>query len=108
MAGSIGEGSSGRIHPIYSEHKNTRCRLAYRGGAPRMHPSVYRRSSVIGGGVYKQRVNSMRGPALRVLGYARVSTEEQARGGFSLEAQEAKIRGYCELYELDLVRIERD
>jgi DNA invertase Pin-like site-specific DNA recombinase len=31
-------------------------------------------------------------PTLRVIGYVRVSTEEQATGGFSLDAQEAKIR----------------
>jgi DNA invertase Pin-like site-specific DNA recombinase len=42
---------------------------------------------------------------MRVIGYARVSTEEQAAGGFSLEAQEAKIRGYCGLYDLELVEI---
>ena len=45
---------------------------------------------------------------LRVIGYVRVSTEEQASGGFSLEAQEAKIRGYCDLYELELLRIVSD
>src|SRR4051812_8098381 len=45
---------------------------------------------------------------IEVIGYIRVSTEEQASGGFSLEAQEKKIRGYCELYDLDLVRIESD
>jgi DNA invertase Pin-like site-specific DNA recombinase len=45
---------------------------------------------------------------LRVIGYTRVSTEEQASGGFSLDAQAAKIRAYCELYELELARIESD
>jgi DNA invertase Pin-like site-specific DNA recombinase len=45
---------------------------------------------------------------LRVVGYTRVSTEEQATGGFSLDAQATKIRQYCELYELDLMRIEPD
>jgi DNA invertase Pin-like site-specific DNA recombinase len=45
---------------------------------------------------------------LRVVGYTRVSTEEQAVGGFGLDAQEAKIRGYCGLYDLDLVRIHSD
>lgn len=44
----------------------------------------------------------------RVIGYTRVSTEEQARGGLSLEAQEGKIRSYCELYELDLLRVIAD
>ena len=33
-------------------------------------------------------------PTLRVIGYVRVSTEELATGGFSLDAQEAKMRGY--------------
>jgi DNA invertase Pin-like site-specific DNA recombinase len=45
---------------------------------------------------------------MRVIGYARVSTEEQAAGGFSLEAQEAKIRGYCGAYDLELVEIISD
>lgn len=45
---------------------------------------------------------------LRVIGYTRVSTEEQATGGFSLDAQAGKIRAYCELYELELLRIEPD
>ena len=45
---------------------------------------------------------------LKVIGYTRVSTEEQASGGYSLEAQAAKIRGYCELYELDLIAIVED
>jgi site-specific DNA recombinase len=44
----------------------------------------------------------------RVIGYTRVSTEEQASGGLGLEAQEAKIRAYCDLYELDLLRIHSD
>ena len=45
---------------------------------------------------------------LRVIGYVRVSTEEQAHDGSSLINQEERIRAYCELYGLDLVRIERD
>jgi site-specific DNA recombinase len=45
---------------------------------------------------------------VKVIGYTRVSTEEQASGGLGLEAQEAKIRQYCELYELELVRIISD
>jgi site-specific DNA recombinase len=43
-----------------------------------------------------------------VIGYLRVSTEEQANDGLSLTLQEHKVRGYCELYGLDLVRIETD
>ena len=41
-------------------------------------------------------------------GYIRVSLEEQAAHGFSLEAQEKKIRGYCDLYDLNLLHIHCD
>jgi len=40
--------------------------------------------------------------ARKALGYARVSTEEQAKEGVSLHAQEEHIRRYCELYGLYL------
>ena len=36
------------------------------------------------------------------LGYARVSTDEQAREGVSLDAQRSRIRAYCEAKELAL------
>lgn len=49
-----------------------------------------------------------RDTATRVAGYVRVSTEEQARGGSSMDAQELKIRAYCALYELELIDIIRD
>jgi site-specific DNA recombinase len=45
---------------------------------------------------------------IRVDGYIRVSTEEQSTEGVSLPLQEDKIRDYCKLYGLDLVKIERD
>ena len=44
----------------------------------------------------------------KAVGYVRVSTEEQSAEGASLEAQEAKIRAYCDLHEIELVGIERD
>ena len=44
----------------------------------------------------------------RVIGYLRVSTDEQAQEGVSLAVQEAKVRAYCDLYELDLIGIEVD
>jgi len=46
--------------------------------------------------------------ALKVAGYLRVSTDEQAREGLSLDAQEARIRGYCVARGWQLVRLERD
>jgi site-specific DNA recombinase len=45
---------------------------------------------------------------MQVVGYVRVSTDKQAERGMSLEAQEAKLRQYAALYELELVAIEVD
>lgn len=42
---------------------------------------------------------------MRVVGYIRVSTEEQATGGVSLAAQRARIEAYAQLYEIELVEI---
>ena len=44
----------------------------------------------------------------KVVGYVRVSTEEQAKEGVSLDAQEAKIRQYAELFDLGEVEIISD
>jgi DNA invertase Pin-like site-specific DNA recombinase len=46
--------------------------------------------------------------ASRAVGYVRVSTEGQAADGVSLEAQEAKIKAYCDLNGLELVRVHVD
>jgi len=43
--------------------------------------------------------------AMRVVGYVRVSTEEQVSGGVSLAAQREKLTGYSTLYELELVEV---
>ena len=40
---------------------------------------------------------------MRALGYCRVSTDEQAREGVSLDAQRSRIRAYCQAKELELV-----
>lgn len=45
---------------------------------------------------------------MKVIGYIRVSTEDQAESGVSLEAQRAKLEGYAALYDLDLVAIVED
>ncbi len=44
----------------------------------------------------------------RVIAYLRVSTDEQATGGVSLDAQRAKVAAYCSLYEIQLVGVEVD
>ena len=43
-----------------------------------------------------------------VVGYRRVSTEEQANDGGSMESQGTKIRLYCDLHDLRLLRIVDD
>ena len=43
-----------------------------------------------------------------VIGYIRVSTDEQAQGGVSLAAQRAKLEAYCGLYDLNLVEVVED
>ncbi len=45
---------------------------------------------------------------MRAVGYIRVSSDEQATEGVSLDAQRAKVAGYAALYELDLLAIEVD
>lgn len=45
---------------------------------------------------------------MKAVGYARVSTEEQVKEGVSLDNQEAKIRTYADLKDLELVGIIKD
>lgn len=42
---------------------------------------------------------------MKAVGYVRVSTEEQAREGISLAAQQAKIKAYAEIHDLELVDV---
>ena len=42
---------------------------------------------------------------MKTIAYVRVSTEDQATSGQSLEAQRAKLEAYCDLYDLDLVEV---
>src|SRR5262245_57091471 len=44
----------------------------------------------------------------RAVAYVRVSTEEQAREGVSLDAQEARLRAYCAAAGLELVTLVRE
>ncbi len=45
---------------------------------------------------------------MRVIGYVRVSTEEQSTKGVSLDAQKAKLEAYAALYDLELVDVVSD
>ena len=45
---------------------------------------------------------------IKAIGYIRVSTDEQAKEGFSLENQEQKIRDYCKLKDFEIVEIIQD
>ncbi|CAB5079322.1 hypothetical protein D3OALGA1CA_2404 [Olavius algarvensis associated proteobacterium Delta 3] len=45
---------------------------------------------------------------MKAIGYIRVSTDEQAKEGVSLENQKSKIIAYCELKDLDLLEIIED
>ena len=45
---------------------------------------------------------------MKAIGYVRVSTDEQAREGVSLDNQKAKIQAYCDLKDFDLVEIIED
>lgn len=46
--------------------------------------------------------------AQRVIGYRRVSHQDQCEEGVSLDAQQARIEAYAKLHNLDLVGIETD
>lgn len=50
----------------------------------------------------------LNGLTRKAVGYIRVSTDEQARGGVSLKAQEEKLRAYCTLAGLELIRVIRE
>jgi len=45
---------------------------------------------------------------MSTVGYVRVSTEDQAKEGVSLENQKSKIKAYCELKDLELLEIVED
>ena len=45
---------------------------------------------------------------MKAIGYIRVSTEEQAKEGISLDNQEAKIKAYCESQDWQLIKLFSD
>ena len=50
-------------------------------------------------------MTQVRQMAISAIGYVRVSTEEQAKEGISIDAQSEKLRQYADLHEIDLVDI---
>src|SRR6266852_3864763 len=44
-------------------------------------------------------------PPTRAVGYVRVSTDQQAEHGISLESQQERLTAYVKLYELQLVDV---
>jgi len=51
---------------------------------------------------------SLKGGNMKAMGYVRVSTDEQAREGISLENQKARIAAYCEYRGFTLTGIIED
>ena len=49
-----------------------------------------------------------RSARMRLVGYLRVSTEEQAREGVSLDAQQDRLRAYAKAHDAELVALDRD
>jgi site-specific DNA recombinase len=45
---------------------------------------------------------------MKVIGYVRVSTEEQSQQGVSLSNQEQKIRAYCTAKDWEMITVIRD
>jgi len=45
---------------------------------------------------------------MKVILYARVSTDEQAANGQSMDAQQDKLQGYADVYDLDVVEVITD
>ncbi len=56
----------------------------------------------------KSRVKGRIAAQRKIIGYVRVSTEDQAREGVSLAAQEARLRAFCEATGRDLDEIVTD
>ena len=55
--------------------------------------------------LYEHIRNYQGGYYMKVVGYVRVSTEEQAKSGLGRDAQIKKIKAYCDLYDLELIDI---
>ncbi len=50
-----------------------------------------------------RRASRTRPQRMRVVGYVRVSTEQQAQEGVSLEAQRTRLKAYCVSQDLELI-----
>ena len=45
---------------------------------------------------------------MKVVGYCRVSTEEQVESGLGMDSQKSKIEAYCKMKDFDLVAVFQD
>ena len=70
-----------------------------------LHPNVNKRFDNVN---LWDTFDAMTSGRTKVVGYVRVSTEHQADGGVSLEAQRAKLEAYALALDLDLVAIVED
>ena len=52
--------------------------------------------------------DALESPPPKLIGYSRVSTEEQSSNGVSLDAQSDRIAAYCKAQGFELVRVEVD
>lgn len=81
------------------------CSLRWNTGTPSFqNPCRISRNSVDG----REYLCTMSTMKTRAIGYVRVSTEEQAAEGVSLEAQRAKLAAYAMLQDLELVDVLAD
>jgi site-specific DNA recombinase len=53
-------------------------------------------------------LNTAKTDTIKAVGYTRVSTDEQAREGVSLDNQRVKIETYCQLHDIELAGIVED
>ncbi len=98
---------------VHLAHAPTRARvtpgLGYPGARPTISPSRYPNGRFGNTMIdFDSQSNTLSVMATRVVGYVRVSTEQQADGGISLEAQRAKLEAYAVAMDLELVAVHVD
>jgi DNA invertase Pin-like site-specific DNA recombinase len=100
----LGQETAGESTPDLSVEAGARTRDARSGDSVESTPDAIPDTLV---GIPLERLVYNR-PVERVIGYIRVSTQEQVDSGASLDAQRRRIEGECERRGWELVRIEAD